>query len=130
MWLHDHVVEGASSPVSHLDEWRREGTLRKEHYGRHNILFGAGQQAVPVHLWMGAAVRTDRVDPPDCRRQGFATPDAELTAIRFRDRGRPPIGGRLAHRHLHIGTCPRPSLRVTPPSTPARVSPWQCVGLS
>ncbi len=76
----------------HLDEWREQAPLGEAHHGRHNIVFSAGRQAVPVHLWMGAAAWADRVDPPDCRRQVSHT-RCGAHCHPLCDRGRPPIGG-------------------------------------
>ncbi len=128
MWLHDHVVEGASSPVSHLDKWR-EQALSERHtmVGITSCSVPANKQFQSTCGWALQHAQTEWIHRTVAGR--FRTPDAELTAIRFAFEGALQLEGvtRIVISHR---TCPQPSLRVTPPSTPARVFPWQCVGLS
>ena len=82
MWLHDHVVEGASSPVSHLDEWR-EKALSERHtmVGITSCSVPANKQFQSTCGWALQHGQTEWIHRTVAGR--FRTPDAELTAIRF-----------------------------------------------
>ncbi len=82
MWLHDYVVEGASSPVSHLDEWR-EKALSERHtmIGITSCSVPANKQFQSTCGWALQHGQTEWIHRTVAGR--FRTPDAELTAIRF-----------------------------------------------
>ncbi len=106
-------MEGASSPVSHLDEWR-EKALSERHtmVGITSCSVPANKQFQSTCGWALQHGQTEWIHRTVAGR--FRTPDAELTAYPLCDRGR-PTNWRASRALLSSRrTCPRPSLRVTP----------------
>ncbi len=101
MWLHDHVVEGASSPVSHLDEWR-EKALSERHtmVGITSCSVPADKQFQSTCGWALQHGQTEWIHRTVARQVSHTRCGAHCHPLC--SRGRPPIGGRHAHCHLHI----------------------------
>ncbi len=70
MWLHDHVVEGAASAATYLNEVRNQALSERNTVVCITRLFGADVEAVLVYLQLGCPTRRCRVDTPVRRWQG------------------------------------------------------------